>query len=75
MHASAQLWEKSGRIAVMGEEMFKLRDRRGQLNVLGMTHEEIFTTLAIELASYRSCRRSGITSRPSSGTSPGPRAG
>ena len=49
----AQIWEKSGRIEVMGDEMFKLRDRRGQLTVLGMTHEEIFATLAIELASYR----------------------
>ncbi|HET7018988.1 MAG TPA: proline--tRNA ligase [Streptosporangiaceae bacterium] len=49
----AQIWEKSGRIAVMGEEMFKFKDRRGQLTVLGMTHEEIFATLAIELASYR----------------------
>ena len=49
----AHVWEKSGRIAVMGDEMFKLRDRRGQLTVLGMTHEEIFATLAIELASYR----------------------
>ena len=49
----AHIWEKSGRIAVMGDEMFKLRDRRGQLTVLGMTHEEIFATLAIELASYR----------------------
>ncbi len=47
------IWEKSGRIDVMGEEMFKFRDRRGQLTVLGMTHEEIFATLAIELASYR----------------------
>jgi prolyl-tRNA synthetase family II len=49
----AQIWEKSGRIAVMGEEMFKLRDRRGAEVVLGMTHEEIFATLAIEFASYR----------------------
>jgi prolyl-tRNA synthetase family II len=49
----SQIWEKSGRIAVMGEEMFKFKDRRGQLTVLGMTHEEIFATLAIELASYR----------------------
>ncbi|HUC57889.1 MAG TPA: proline--tRNA ligase [Streptosporangiaceae bacterium] len=48
-----QIWEKSGRIAVMGEEMFKFKDRRGQLTVLGMTHEEIFATLAIEFASYR----------------------
>jgi prolyl-tRNA synthetase family II len=49
----AQIWEKSGRIAVMGEEMFRLKDRRGADVVLGMTHEEIFTTLATELSSYR----------------------
>ncbi len=48
-----QIWEKSGRLEVMGGEMFKLRDRRDQLTVLGMTHEEIFTTLAVEFASYR----------------------
>jgi prolyl-tRNA synthetase family II len=48
-----QIWEKTGRVAVMGDEMFKLRDRRGQLTVLGMTHEEIFATLAVEFASYR----------------------
>src|ERR1017187_1652412 len=49
----AQLWEKSGRLAVMGEEMFRLKDGKGADVVLGMTHEEIFTTLALELASYR----------------------
>lgn len=49
----AQIWEKTGRIAVMGEEMFRLRDRRGSEMVLGMTHEEIFATLALEFASYR----------------------
>jgi prolyl-tRNA synthetase family II len=49
----AQIWEKSGRLAVMGEEMFRLKDRRGAEVVLGMTHEEIFTTLATELSSYR----------------------
>ncbi|HYK30558.1 MAG TPA: proline--tRNA ligase [Streptosporangiaceae bacterium] len=49
----AQLWEKTGRLEVMGEEMFRLRDRRGQLNVLAMTHEEVVTSLALELASYR----------------------
>jgi prolyl-tRNA synthetase family II len=48
-----QIWEKSGRLAVMGDEMFKLQDRRGQLTVLGMTHEEIFASLAVEFASYR----------------------
>ena len=37
----------------MGEEMFRLKDRKGTAMVLGMTHEEIFTTLATELSSYR----------------------
>ncbi len=49
----AHIWEKSGRLEVMGEEMFRLRDRRGAEVVLGMTHEEIFATLALEFASYR----------------------
>jgi prolyl-tRNA synthetase len=49
----AQIWERTGRLAVMGEEMFRLRDRKGADLVLGMTHEEIFTTLALELSSYR----------------------
>ncbi|MHB1875931.1 MAG: proline--tRNA ligase [Streptosporangiaceae bacterium] len=48
-----QIWEKTGRLAVMGEEMFRLKDRRGAGVVLGMTHEEIFTHLALEMASYR----------------------
>jgi prolyl-tRNA synthetase family II len=48
-----QLWERSGRVAVMGEEMFRLKDRKGAANVLAMTHEEAVTTLATELASYR----------------------
>jgi prolyl-tRNA synthetase family II len=49
----AQIWVKSGRLSIMGEEMFRLRDRKGAEMVLGMTHEEIFTTLASELSSYR----------------------
>ncbi len=48
-----QIWEKTGRLAVMGEEMFRLKDRRGADVVLGMTHEEIFSHLALEMASYR----------------------
>jgi prolyl-tRNA synthetase len=49
----AQIWEKSGRLGVMGEEMFRLKDRKGAEVVLGMTHEEIFASLALELSSYR----------------------
>ncbi|MGI8336867.1 proline--tRNA ligase [Actinomadura scrupuli] len=49
----AEIWHKSGRWEVMGEEMFRLQDRKGADLALGMTHEEIFTTLAQELNSYR----------------------
>jgi prolyl-tRNA synthetase family II len=48
-----QLWERSGRLAVMGDELFRLRDRKGADEVLAMTHEEVVTTLASELTSYR----------------------
>jgi prolyl-tRNA synthetase len=49
----AELWQRSGRWEVMGDEMFRLRDRRGSDIGLGMTHEEVFATLASELRSYR----------------------
>jgi prolyl-tRNA synthetase len=49
----ALVWEKSGRLAVMGEEMFRLTDRKGAEMVLAMTNEEAFTGLAVELSSYR----------------------
>jgi prolyl-tRNA synthetase family II len=49
----AEVWQRSGRWTAMGEEMFRLRDRRGADVALGMTHEEIFTLLALELSSYR----------------------
>ena len=49
----AEIWHTSGRWDVMGDEMFRLKDRKGADIALGMTHEEIFTTLAQELRSYR----------------------
>jgi prolyl-tRNA synthetase len=49
----AELWQTSGRWELMGEEMFRLKDRRGADLALGMTHEEIIATLATELESYR----------------------
>src|SRR5579872_5167920 len=49
----AELWQLSGRWAVMGDELFKLKDRRGTDLALGMTHEEVVTNLATELSSYR----------------------
>lgn len=49
-----EVWEESGRWAVMGDEMFKLQDRKGAWMCLGMTHEEIFTSIARgEIRSYK----------------------
>src|SRR5262249_1833829 len=42
----AELWQESGRWAVMGETMFRLKDRKGGDYCLGMTHEEVFTDIA-----------------------------
>ncbi len=49
-----EIWEESGRWDVMGDEMFRLKDRKGADLCLGMTHEEIFTSIARnELRSYK----------------------
>jgi prolyl-tRNA synthetase len=49
-----EVWEESGRWTVMGENMFRLKDRKGADLCLAMTHEEIFTVLArAEVRSYR----------------------
>ena len=49
----AEIWQKSGRYELMGDNLFKLRDRRDADLALGMTEEEIFAILATELSSYR----------------------
>ena len=48
-----EIWDKSGRWDVMGQEMFRFEDRRGSDVGLGMTAEEIFAHLASELRSYK----------------------
>jgi len=50
----AEIWKESGRWEVMGDNMFRLKDRKGGDYALGMTHEEVFTAIARdELRSYR----------------------
>jgi prolyl-tRNA synthetase len=47
-------WEESGRWTGMGDNMFRLKDRKGADLCLGMTHEEIMTAIARnELRSYK----------------------
>jgi prolyl-tRNA synthetase len=49
-----ELWEASGRWTTMGENMFRLKDRKGADLCLGMTHEEVMTEIARrELQSYK----------------------
>ena len=49
-----EIWEESGRWSVMGDNMFRLKDRKGAELCLAMTHEEIFTAIARnELRSYK----------------------
>ena len=49
----AELWQKSGRWTSVGHEMFRLKDRKEADLVLGFTHEEVFSTLATEMKSYK----------------------
>ena len=49
-----EVWEASGRWSIMGDNMFRLKDRKGADLCLGMTHEEIMTDIARkELRSYK----------------------
>jgi prolyl-tRNA synthetase len=49
-----ELWEASGRWAVMGDNLFRLKDRKGADLCLGMTEEEVMTEIARkELRSYK----------------------
>src|SRR5579884_3804769 len=50
----AEVWQESGRWQVMGDNMFRLKDRFGRDLCLGMTAEEVMTAIARgELRSYR----------------------
>jgi prolyl-tRNA synthetase len=49
-----ELWEQSGRWTTMGDNMFRLKDRKGADLCLSMTHEEVMTSIArSELRSYK----------------------
>lgn len=50
----AEVWQESGRWEVMGDNMFRLKDRVGRDLCLGMTHEEVMTAIARgEVRSYK----------------------
>jgi len=49
----AELWQKSGRWFAYGSEMMRLKDRHDREFCLGPTHEELVTSIASELKSYK----------------------
>jgi prolyl-tRNA synthetase len=63
-------YEATGRWTEYGDNLFRLKDRRGVDHLLGPTHEEMFTLLVKDLYSRptRTCRSRSTRSRPSSGT-------
>jgi prolyl-tRNA synthetase len=49
-----EIWEASGRWDLMGDNLFRLKDRKGADMCLGMTEEEVMTSIALkELRSYK----------------------
>ena len=49
-----EIWDESGRWDLMGDNMFRLKDRKGADLCLGMTHEEVITSIArTDLNSYK----------------------
>ena len=50
----AEIWQQSGRWNAIGDELFRLKDRKGTDMALAMTHEEVVTWLAArEVHSYK----------------------
>ncbi len=71
----AELWQRSGRYELMGDEMFRLRDRKGAEQVLGMTHEEVISSLGTELNSYRELPQAWYQFQTKLRDEPRPKAG
>jgi prolyl-tRNA synthetase len=71
-----ELWEASGRWAVMGETMFRLKDRKGADLCLGFTEEEVMTEIARkELRSYKQLPQIWYQIAPKFRDEPRPKSG
>jgi prolyl-tRNA synthetase len=71
-----EIWEASGRWAVMGETMFRLKDRKGADLCLGITEEEVMTEIARkELRSYKQLPQIWYQIAPKFRDEPRPKSG
>jgi prolyl-tRNA synthetase len=72
----ADLWRESGRWTIMGDAMFRLKDRKGADLCLGMTHEEVMTDIARnELHSYKQLPQTWYQIQTKFRDEPRPRSG
>ena len=72
----ADLWRESGRWTIMGDAMFRLKDRKGADLCLGMTHEEVMTDIARnELRSYKQLPQTWYQIQTKFRDEPRPRSG
>jgi len=70
------LWEASGRWPLMGDNLFRLKDRKGADLALGMTEEEVVTEIARkELRSYKQLPQIWYQIAPKFRDEPRPRSG
>jgi prolyl-tRNA synthetase len=71
-----EIWEASGRWAVMGDNLFRLKDRKGADLCLGMTEEEVMTEIARkELRSYKQLPQIWYQIAPKFRDEPRPKSG
>jgi len=71
-----EVWEASGRWALMGDNLFRLKDRKGADMALGMTEEEVMTSIALkELRSYKQLPQIWYQIAPKFRDEPRPKSG
>jgi prolyl-tRNA synthetase len=71
-----EIWEVSGRWSLMGDNLFRLKDRKGADMALGMTEEEVMTSIALkELRSYKQLPQIWYQIAPKFRDEPRPRSG
>ena len=60
----AEVWQESGRWDIMGDNMFRLKDRFGRDLCLGMTHEEVMTVDRARRAAQLQATAADLVSDP-----------
>ncbi len=71
-----EIWEASGRWSVMGDTMFRLKDRKGADLCLGVTEEEVMAEIARkELRSYKQLPQIWYQIAPKFRDEPRPKSG